>query len=508
MISAAILLALAPTVVNIVNFARGSEPRNPSLDLVEPLREEIALNTRHSLPNTLLFQYDALIRDDMMAEARKADPSLTEFGVWMEMCRPLTEKVGIAWRGRQGWDWDWHVNPDFLMAYTPAERERLLDEVFRLFRARFGAWPKSMGSWLLDAKSMEYVRGRYGVTAFCICREQDNTDAYGLRGGFFNGAYYPSKRNALSAAVDFRNAVAAPCFRMLTPDPIYNYSEESLTTQFGMKTGSAYTMEPVGHFGRSPDIVDWYFRVYTHPASLGLSYMQTGQENSFGWRRFGPALEMQLSKIVAERAAGRIRVERLCDTAADFTRRFPDRTPPQAQIALEDWNGAGNQSVWYNSRFYRANVVNENGRLYIRDIHVMKDDFDEPYLDSACSGWKAEYFTPPVVDLYLANRGRSRGPVEFGDGFASMTAERAGDESLLVKAARRAGGIVEILFDERSILLRGASFAGFRHGENALSFADGYNYSVCVDRERDGSERMTFSMCGEQQKTENGGVHP
>ena len=77
-----------------------------------------------------------------------------------------------------------------------------------------------------------------------------------------------------------------------------------------------------------------------------------------------------------------------------------------------------------------------------------------------------------------------------------------------MKAARRAGGIVEILFDERSILLRGASFAGFRHGENALSFDGGYSYSVRVDRELDGSERMTFSMCGEQQKTENGGVQP
>ena len=32
----------APTVMNIVNFVRGSEPRNPKLDLVLPLREEIA----------------------------------------------------------------------------------------------------------------------------------------------------------------------------------------------------------------------------------------------------------------------------------------------------------------------------------------------------------------------------------------------------------------------------------------------------------------------------------
>lgn len=114
------------TVMNIVNFVRGSEPRYPDYDLVEPLREEIKLNTVRHLPNTILLQYDAMLRDDLVATAKTAERDQTEYGVWFEMCRQLVEACGIKWRGRKGWDWEWFVNPGFLMAYAPEERERIL----------------------------------------------------------------------------------------------------------------------------------------------------------------------------------------------------------------------------------------------------------------------------------------------------------------------------------------------------------------------------------------------
>ena len=113
--SAATAFADVPTVMNIVNFVRGNEPRYPDIDLVEPLREEIALNTKYHLPNTILLQYDALLRDDIVQTAKSAEQDKTEYGIWLEMCRQLVEKVGIAWRGRPGWDWEWFVNPGLPM---------------------------------------------------------------------------------------------------------------------------------------------------------------------------------------------------------------------------------------------------------------------------------------------------------------------------------------------------------------------------------------------------------
>ena len=235
-------------VMNIVNFVRALDPRKPKQELLRALREEVALNRRYGFENTILLQYDALVDAESMAEARKSDPAKTEFGLWFEMSRPHNEAAGLAWHPSEkhkGWDWDWFINPGFLMAYDHDGRRKLIDTAFARFKAEFGSWPKSVGSWLLDAWSMDYMVNTYGVDGFCICREQDSTDAYGLRGGYSNGAYYPSRKNMLSAAVDMKNAVHAPVFKMLTPDPIYNYGiPHKLYPGYPHQRGCP-TMEPV-----------------------------------------------------------------------------------------------------------------------------------------------------------------------------------------------------------------------------------------------------------------------
>ena len=225
---AAAPVAPARKVVNMVNFVRSADPRPPRKEMLDALREEVALNRKYGFVNTILLQYDALVDPEMMAEARKSDMEKTEFGLWFEMSRPLNEAAGLPWKPKgahKNWNWDWHINPGFLMAYDHAGRKAIIDAAFKRFKADFGYYPKSVGSWLLDAWSMDYMEKTYGVDGFCICREQDNTDAYGLRGGYSNGAYYPSKKNMLSAAVDMKNAVKSPVFKMLTPDPIYNYGQ-------------------------------------------------------------------------------------------------------------------------------------------------------------------------------------------------------------------------------------------------------------------------------------------
>ena len=83
-----------------------------------------------------------MLRDDIMSAVSAADREKTEFGVWIEIVRPLCEKVGIPWRGRNGWAWDWFVMPGFLESYTVEQRAKLIDELFRLFREKFGRYPE------------------------------------------------------------------------------------------------------------------------------------------------------------------------------------------------------------------------------------------------------------------------------------------------------------------------------------------------------------------------------
>ena len=179
---------MSEAIMNLVNFVRGCEPRRPK-DLYTPVEQEIAINREKGLKSTFLLQYDALIRPDFQELFRRQSGPDTELGLWFEMNRPLTEAVGIEWRGRPGFDWDWYVNPGFLPAYTPAQREILIDEAFRKFHEIFGYYPRVAGSWILDAHSMAYMSDRYDMDAFCICREQYAVDAYTLWGGYYSGGY-------------------------------------------------------------------------------------------------------------------------------------------------------------------------------------------------------------------------------------------------------------------------------------------------------------------------------
>ena len=444
-----------PTVMNIVNFVRGCEPRYPGRDLVEPLREEIRLNTARHLPNTILMQYDAMLRDDLVETAKSAERDRTEYGVWFEMCRQQVEACGIRWRGRKGWDWEWFVNPGFLMAYTPGERERIVDETFRLFRERFGAFPRVAGSWMLDAHSMDYMSRKYGMDAFCICREQDSTDAYTLHGGYSNGAYYPSKRNAISAAVDMRNAIPVPVFRMLTPDPIYNYGPNAsdAPAEFVIRRppGSA-TLEPALKSGSNRDSVDWYFRIYTGPGLLGLSYMQTGQENSFGWEAIRGGLPYQIECIAALAAEGKIAVERLGETGRAFKAAHAGNIP-QTLVAMENWSKEPYRSVWYNSRHYRMNLFYDGRHVFFRDIHKFCDDYAEPYLETACAKWHCAYLTPPVVDGVTLLGGGMDGMAAFGGEFRSFDVATPDDKTLVVTAGRDDGTRLVVTFEESRILI-------------------------------------------------------
>ena len=382
-------------VMNIVNFVRGCEPRKP-MDLLTPIAEEIKIDKSYGFKHTFLLQYDALLREDMVELFKREKDADMELGLWFEMCRPLTEKVGIEWRGREGFDWDWYVNPGFLPAYTPKQREALIDEVFELFKKTFGYYPKSAGSWLLDAHSMAYMSDKYGMDAFCICREQYAVDAYTLWGGYYSGGYYPSRNNMLCPSQSNQTKINTPVFRMLGIDPIYGYDEK----KHSPKIGGCFTMEPVWPCGADGGVMDWYFEQYYSNTSLALSQATTGQENSFGWERIEGGYRMQMQKLYELQKSGTVRIELLGKTGADFKMRH-SKTPASALSALRDWSNNGIQSIWYSSAKWRANLFLKKGRLIFRDIQKFDDRYTERYLTAACEGWLATYDNLPVVDNRL-----------------------------------------------------------------------------------------------------------
>lgn len=71
---------MSRSVLNFVNFIRGCEPRRPK-DLLLPVKEEIAADRKAGIKHTFLFQYDALLREDLVTAVRGRDGR--EHGTWV-----------------------------------------------------------------------------------------------------------------------------------------------------------------------------------------------------------------------------------------------------------------------------------------------------------------------------------------------------------------------------------------------------------------------------------------
>ncbi len=390
---------MKPQIVNIINFIRGVEPRYP-VDLLLPVKEQLALLEQYELAGTFLMQYDSLIDDKFVELLSKHDEDI-EIGGWLEIAQPMCEAAGIPWRGRPGYSWDWHAHVGLTVGYSKEERLALIDVYMQKFKEVWGYYPRSIGSWIIDANTLAYLYDRYGIVASCNCKDQWGTDGYTLWGGYYNQAYYPSKNNVLCPAQTVEQQIPVPVFRMLGSDPIYQYDAGLDIDKGSSEWQYVVTLEPVysGATGGGgvPAWVDWFFRENFNGICLSFGYTQVGQENSFGWEAMKDGLIYQMKKLAQLSAEGKISVQTLGQTGEWFKNIY-DLTPASAVAALSDWKGEGRRSIWYNCRNYRVNFMCENNNFWIRDIYRFDERYSERYIKEICTEPLVVYDNLPVMD--------------------------------------------------------------------------------------------------------------
>ena len=390
-------------IVHIINFIRGLEPRKDHIsDLEKPVEMMLALMRRHGLRGTFLVQYDAL-KEPYLTMLRE-NTDICEIGMWFELVQPLVEAAGEVWRGR--YPWDWYNDVGYLIGYTPEVRRKILDCAMKGFHDHFGKYPACVGAWHMDAVSLQYLSEQYGIVACCLCREQIGSDGYTLQGGYYNQAYYPSKNNCFCPACDTDNQLNVPVFRMLGSDPIYAYDYRKYPYAFGRTTP---TLEPIGMGGRG-NWCDWFFRETFAGNGLAFQYTQAGQENSFGWDAMKNGIEYQFAKLEELVNAGTVKLQTLSESGIWYKSTFPV-TPASTLVALSDWLQEGRQSVWYNSRFWRTNLLLEDGKAILRDIYLFDDRYCEKFLSVRCTTTACEYRNLPVMDGFLYSDNSKRAGV-------------------------------------------------------------------------------------------------
>lgn len=386
-----------PKIVNIVNFIRLLEPRDPKITedlLYQTVVKQVQLMKKYKLGGTFLLQYDALL-DKRYQQLLKSLPSGDfEIGAWWEIPQPLVENAGLPWRGR--YPWDWHADVGFSTGYSPAEREKLVDVYMKDFKKIFGYYPKSVGSWFIDAHTLNYLCTKYKIIASSNCKDQLGTDGYTLWGGYWNQAYYPSKINSYMPAQNEQNQIPVPVFRMLGSDPVRQYDDNGN----GSNGQGVITLEPVYPFGGGDSAwVNWYFKQFVEGAAMEYAYVQAGQENSFTWDAMSKGFEIQMPLIARLRDEKKIRVETLAASGQWFKDHY--KTTPATSVTVnEDLAGSNRKTVWFNSRFYRLNLLWENGVLRFRDIHLFDENFPSAYTANKAVTNECSFFTLPFVDGY------------------------------------------------------------------------------------------------------------
>ncbi len=446
--------------INVINFLRGVEPRGP-VDLFLPLQKQMEISLQHGLPTTWLLQYDALVSGPFVEYLKEHKAPSHEVGIWFEMNEPHCREAGVEWRGRPGYSWDHYPFVAFTIGYTPEERIKLADAFMRKFREVWGFHPKSVASWNLDSITMAHLCEEYGVDAFAVCRDQIATDGFTIWGAPIAG-YYPSKTNCWSPGRTADTQLPSPVFRMLGQDPVYYYFRHGYPMPDGQRGSGPDTMEPVWPSGRSKTFIKNFLHMISDAPTLDFAYAQLGQENNFGWPDMEAAYLLQMQALADLRATGKVHVETMGDTGRRFKESF-EVTPAQAQVMLVDSFGNTDpeeKSIWYQSRFYRANLHLHGDLPFLRDLTVYSDANEQPFLKEPTRAHDVEQRMPPVLDGY--HWSTSPGSAEPGaGGFFLVEGERLrltgepkveeGENALTVRMPVTGGRTLEVKFEEEAM---------------------------------------------------------
>ena len=425
-------------------FLRTKDPRPEYAEHIIQYVEQVKLRNKYKTPLTCLMTYDAMC-DEKMVGLVKADMNeQTDVGLWMELCKDVVENVGIVWRGLK--DWEWTVEPGFLMAYDKEEKEKIIDCFMEKYYSLFGCYPKTVGSWLIDSYSMQYITEKYDPDAFVICREQWAMDAYTLWGGPYYGGYYPSKNNMICPAQTEEAQINTPVFRAYVNDQIYCYYEHE-RTKYNDLDYHLFTQEPAWMCGGMSKWVNWHYNNLFKNNSEGFLYTQIGQENGFPWTN---ELEIALKSQFQFAHENKEEYGFEYTTFADMGRTFKEKysaTPNTCVYALDDWAGKGNKSVWFNSNKYRINIFSDKEKVWIRDLQLFDENHRDEYLDKPCRTKLGVYDNLPVVDGVQFSDVNTQGGIFIGKG--TITSVDKNDDDIIVRVEADDKEIIFLLLKDK-----------------------------------------------------------
>jgi hypothetical protein len=111
-------------------------------------------------------------------------------------------------------------------------------------------------------------------------------------------------------------------------------------------------------------------------------------------------LELQFPLIARLQGEHALTVETLAESGRWFRERYTV-TPVTTFTVERDLDSSDKKTVWFDSRYYRINIIWEKGTLRVRDIHLFNEDIPSIYETRAVDSTDCRFFTLPFVDGYV-----------------------------------------------------------------------------------------------------------
>ena len=387
---------------------------------VTPLFE--LLNAKN-ISSTVLLQYETL-NDREVTQYLKNLSSNFELGLFLEVDESLAQNsqasylYGIGDRAQ--------ANKILLSGYEVAERKRMVDKVFNRFHSIFGKYPKSVGSWHIDALTQGYLKEKYNITSVLDVADQYQTDTYGIWGKPWGIAYIPSKFNPL---VPFQNQTdnsGLVKIQWAFRDPVKGYG---LTVKDS--TYSVQANDYVSFHNLDTDYFSHLAGIYlrslnqNHISQLTIG-LEAGQESS----QFLDELERQIEVLKKYNFV----------TMKEFADAFDTNStsPLSLVIVGQDYDDSNSKAFWFNFSKYRSYIAYEKNQLILKDLRIYKKESFYSDLFYKDANTKLERIVPSCIDnarfgqkIILLDEIKSVNVIRFGNGFILKTINKNGKENII-----------------------------------------------------------------------------
>ena len=360
------------TIVNPVRVS--SYTANPE----RSIEAEYRVVKNYNLPSTWLLSYDTLINDKIIAIVKKMDDQ-QELGILLEVSPAFAEASGVIYHNTGFWH---HANALFLSGYTQAERPKLIDTVFTKFKAVFGYYPKSVGSWWTDSYSLAYLQNKYGVVANLGCSDQFGTDGYFLWGQPWMQPFYPSLNHSGIPAIDSSVKLNIVNLQWAARDPFLGYKNSLYSTQDYKQLGNLYD---ITYFEKLLDI-------YGLKNLNSFGQITVGLEADLSPETYDNEYTKQLDLVAKKTQQGIFQAVTMNQFGNWYNNKFSDLSPSGVIVTPE--------AIWYQSPKYRIGLTFDKalGELTVRDLRTYSANFQEPYYLTPNSQFNLTINNPSIID--------------------------------------------------------------------------------------------------------------